>query len=133
MPDPMTSTGRGGAGNIGPDTTTYVDGGITREGPLGESSNGEYSSGRGGAGNMIETPRNGTPVPQSQEVVTEPSMRTAEGHENFHTGRGGQGNVHIDKYGGHSAPATTGEHGILNKAKHALGMDKKKEEGETKS
>jgi hypothetical protein len=42
--------------------------------------------------------------------------------------------VHMDKYGGHSGPQH--EHGkheggnLLDKAKHALGLDKKKE-GET--
>ncbi|KAK3669842.1 hypothetical protein LTR78_010300 [Recurvomyces mirabilis] len=131
MPEQLHSTGRGGAGNIGEDTTQYVDGGITREGVLGESSRGEYSAGRGGAGNMIESPRTGTPVAHSQDVVTEPSMRTAEGHENFHTGRGGGGNVHKDKYGGHSHAQGGEQSNIVDKAKHALGMDKKKEHEHT--
>ena len=62
------------------------------------------------------------------------------GYENFHTGRGGGGNVHKDKYGGHTSQreqdeelkrreADTGEKakggGFMEKAKHAMGMDKK--------
>lgn len=58
-------------------------------------------------------------------------MRSAEGYENFHTGRGGQGNVHRAEFGGHSNAQPdhkTSEHkheSILDKAKHAVGLDKK--------
>ncbi|KAK4897787.1 hypothetical protein LTR27_004559 [Elasticomyces elasticus] len=126
---PVHSTGRGGAGNIGEDPSLYTDGSITREGPIGESSRGEYSAGRGGAGNMIESPRDGTPVPKSEEYVPETAMRSGEGHENYHTGRGGQGNVHKDKYGGHSGPqkgeGDERKEGLMEKVKHALGGEKK--------
>ncbi|KAJ5357952.1 hypothetical protein N7541_005110 [Penicillium brevicompactum] len=70
MPDneqPMVSHGRGGQGNIGHDTTEYVDGEIVREGVYGDQGDGAYSAGRGGAGNI------GSPM------------------------RGGQGNVHLDE------------------------------------
>jgi hypothetical protein len=36
MSDAPTSHGRGGIGNIGPDTTKYVDGEIVRAGPQGD-------------------------------------------------------------------------------------------------
>ncbi|KAK1060832.1 hypothetical protein LTR74_011523 [Friedmanniomyces endolithicus] len=128
MPDAIHSTGRGGAGNIGQGpSTTYTDGSITREGPLGESSrtNGaDYSAGRGGAGNIVDPPRNGTPTLRSEEVVPETAMRSSEGYENYHTGRGGQGNVHRDAFGGHSGPARKegkGEGGLLEKAKAVFG------------
>lgn len=49
---PIHSTGRGGAGNIGPDANTYVDGDIVREGQQGVSNAPEYSAGRGGAGTL---------------------------------------------------------------------------------
>ena len=39
------SHGRGGAGNITPDETPYADGGIVREGPLGDQGDGSYSAG----------------------------------------------------------------------------------------
>lgn len=42
------SHGRGGAGNINPDDTQYVDGSIVRAGPEGSHGDGAYSSGRGG-------------------------------------------------------------------------------------
>lgn len=131
MGDPIHSTGRGGAGNIGQDPNTYVDGGIVREGIAGQSDRGEYSAGRGGAGNMIPSPRGGTPAPgvESEEVVPESAMRSGEGYENYHTGRGGKGNVHKDKYGGHSGPQEEGKkEKLMDKAKHALGMDKPKHE-----
>ncbi|KAK3070575.1 hypothetical protein LTR53_010207 [Teratosphaeriaceae sp. CCFEE 6253] len=133
MSDPIHSTGRGGAGNIGPDSSAaYTDGGITREGPLGESARGgDYSAGRGGAGNIGTpregTPRSGTPVQRSEDMVPETAMRSAEGHENYHTGRGGSGNEHRDKYGGHSGPQK--EHkesgGLMEKVKEKLGGHKK--------
>ena len=58
-------------------------------------------------------------------------MRSSEGYENFHTGRGGQGNVHKDKYGGHSSPQRDaseergGKGGLLEKAKEKLGLGDK--------
>lgn len=75
-----------------------------REGTEGEAT----SAGRGGAGNIVPS-RGNTPTPgqKSEEVAPEPAMKTVgagkdgEGYEDFHTGRGGQGNVHKDKYGGH--------------------------------
>ena len=45
---PEVSHGRGGAGNIGPDDTQYVDGSIVREGPEGSHGDGAFSTGRGG-------------------------------------------------------------------------------------
>lgn len=42
------SHGRGGAGNIHPDDTQYVDGSVTRSGPEGSHGDGAYSVGRGG-------------------------------------------------------------------------------------
>lgn len=50
----------------------------------------------------------------------------------FHTGRGGQGNIHKDKYGGHSSSKEQEHAGesVKDKVKRNLGMgggDKKKE------
>lgn len=42
------SHGRGGAGNINPDDTPYVDGSIVRQGDEGTHGDGAYSTGRGG-------------------------------------------------------------------------------------
>ncbi|EQB43787.1 hypothetical protein CGLO_17517 [Colletotrichum gloeosporioides Cg-14] len=42
------SHGRGGAGNINPDDTQYVDGEVVRTGPVGSQGHGAYSAGRGG-------------------------------------------------------------------------------------
>lgn len=52
----------------------------------------------------------------------------------FHTGRGGEGNIHRAKYGGHSKPQKEhGEgHGLVEKAKHAVGLDKHHSEVDTK-
>lgn len=132
-----------GAGNIGEDNTLYVDGEIVHEGTAGESGRGqgEYSAGRGGAGNIVPSPR-GSPAPgrgpsappaerRSQDVVPEPAMKAGEQYENFHTGRGGEGNIHRDKYGGHSHPQKEkkeGHESLIDKAKHAMGLDRKKGE-----
>lgn len=47
------SHGRGGAGNINPDDTKYVDGEVVREGVVGSHGDGVYSAGRGGKSNTF--------------------------------------------------------------------------------
>ncbi|KAJ9648515.1 hypothetical protein H2201_000848 [Coniosporium apollinis] len=124
--DPIVSTGRGGAGNIGYDPTVYTDAGIVREGYQGESAEGEYSTGRGGAGNIASPglrPKTEGVRRVSQDVIPETDLRTTEGYENFHTGRGGSGNVYKEKYGGHSNKA--GGESLGDKVKHLLGRDSK--------
>lgn len=86
-----------GAGNIGPDGNVYVDGDIVREGTPGVSKEPEYSAGRGGAGNIAHAEKAGVP---SQEVVPESATRVEQpggAYDNYHTGRGGEGNVHKEK------------------------------------
>ncbi|KAF2234531.1 hypothetical protein EV356DRAFT_501780 [Viridothelium virens] len=107
MADEIHSTGRGGAGNIGRDPTTYVDGEIVREGFAGESgrtNEADFSTGRGGAGNIQHSPRVKPSADRtdSSDIIPETALRAGEGHENFHTGRGGAGNEHVEKFGGHS-------------------------------
>ncbi|PVI08111.1 hypothetical protein DM02DRAFT_608213 [Periconia macrospinosa] len=125
MSTPIHSTGRGGAGNIGPDSTVYSDGGIVREGYEGQGE-GEYSTGRGGAGNITKSPlvkaQDEAQPRRSQDYIPEQSLRA--GQENFHTGRGGEGNVHKEKYGGHSH--SPDRKGFGEKVKHALHLDKDK-------
>lgn len=148
MSDPIHSTGRGGAGNIGPDPNVYAAGDIVREGVVGEPGHpggGDYSAGRGGAGNVVPSPRgtpapagDGHPPPPAVDEIPETAMREQHpGYENFHTGRGGGGNIHKDKYGGHTSKREQEEAeakekqekakggGFMEKAKHAIGMDKK--------
>ena len=123
---PIVSTGRGGAGNIGHDDTVYADGGITREGPQGESANGEFSTGRGGAGNIGKSPRLGpeADVGGRRSVDYVPEIATRDAQEEFHTGRGGAGNVYKEKYGGHSR--SPDRQGLSGKIKQALHLDKEK-------
>ena len=78
------------------------------------------------------TPRSGTPVHGSEDAVPETATRSAEGYENFHTGRGGGGNIHKDKYGGHSSLREQQDadgapkESLLDKVKGAIGLDHKK-------
>merc|ERR1711988_1180630 len=53
---PIHSTGRGGAGNIGPDDREHIDANIVREGTAGQSDNSEFTTGGGGAGNVVSSP-----------------------------------------------------------------------------
>ncbi|KAF2869580.1 hypothetical protein BDV95DRAFT_498473 [Massariosphaeria phaeospora] len=122
------STGRGGAGNIGPDDNVYTDGGIVREGFQGEHPDGAFSTGRGGAGNLGKSPRLG-PEGKVQDhaavdYIPENSLRNPQ--DTFHTGRGGSGNVYKEKYGGHSHPPEKEGAGLTDKVKHALGLEKDK-------
>lgn len=48
MAAPEVSHGRGGAGNINPDDTKYIDGEIVRAGTPGSQGAGAFSTGRGG-------------------------------------------------------------------------------------
>jgi len=48
MAGPEVSHGRGGAGNINPDETKYVDGEVVRVGVAGSHGDGAFSTGRGG-------------------------------------------------------------------------------------
>lgn len=48
MAGPEVSHGRGGAGNINPDDTKYVDGEVVRAGSEGSHGDGAFSTGRGG-------------------------------------------------------------------------------------
>ncbi|OJJ00084.1 hypothetical protein ASPVEDRAFT_39466 [Aspergillus versicolor CBS 583.65] len=41
-----------GQGNIGPDSNEYIDGGIVREGPIGDQGDGAYSAGATSAPHM---------------------------------------------------------------------------------
>ncbi|KAH7086826.1 hypothetical protein FB567DRAFT_51976 [Paraphoma chrysanthemicola] len=138
---PIHSTGRGGAGNIGPDDHVYTDGGIVREGVQGDS----LAGGRGGAGNIAKSPHLGPQSEQtgrrSQDFVPEISAR--EGQDEFHTGvsfrvsstnvnmsdetqRGGAGNVYKEKHGGHSSSQSPERKGLGDKIKQALHLDKDK-------
>ncbi|KAJ5153346.1 uncharacterized protein N7482_009824 [Penicillium canariense] len=94
---PMVSHGRGGQGNIGHSSMEYVDGEIVREGVYGDQGDGAYSAGRGGVGN-IGSPRvrPSTKVPHDTDMIPELAVRNST-DENFHVGRGGQGNVHLDE------------------------------------
>ncbi|KAI9376313.1 hypothetical protein BJX61DRAFT_539010 [Aspergillus egyptiacus] len=93
---PIVSHGRGGQGNIGPDSNEYIDAGIVREGPYGDQGDGAYSAGRGGAGN-IGSPhvKPTTATPHDTDIIPEISVRPSTDGD-YHTGRGGQGNVHLD-------------------------------------
>jgi len=122
---PIHSTGRGGAGNIGPDDNVYTDGGIVREGVQGESVDGDFSTGRGGAGNIGRSPRL---EPQSdrgrRSVDMVPEVDQRSGYDEFHTGRGGAGNVYKEKHGGHSSSQSPDR--ALDKIKQKLHLDKDK-------
>lgn len=55
------------------------------EGPAGESAKPEYSTGRGGAGNIVDSPAmKAAAAGQDQDVIPETALR--EHQEDFHTG-----------------------------------------------
>jgi len=88
------SHGRGGAGNIGPDSTPYGDGEIVREGVVGDHQDGAFSTGRGGAAN-IGSPGLKATKRNDNEAVPETALRPSTENETTHVGRGGAGNVHV--------------------------------------
>ncbi|KAI6093462.1 hypothetical protein F4821DRAFT_220668 [Hypoxylon rubiginosum] len=95
MTTPEVSHGRGGAGNINPDDTKYVDGEITRQGEEGSHGDGAFSTGRGGAANIADADKPTAPRRSDAELVPEEAVRTSTDNESFHVGRGGAANVHL--------------------------------------
>jgi Protein of unknown function (DUF3602) len=98
----------------------YVDGEIVREGVPGDHDDGAYSTGRGGAANI------GSAGLKSQgrhdvEVVPDAATRPSQEYSHYHTGRGGEGNVHL-------AEQKTPKHpeGLADKLKHKLFKTKPK-------
>ncbi|KAI9812409.1 MAG: hypothetical protein M1827_004640 [Pycnora praestabilis] len=127
MSDGIHSHGRGGQGNIGPDSSTYVDGEIIREGVAGESADGgALSTGRGGAGNVASPGLKPTTERRDSEVIPETAIRRpGEEYDNYHVGRGGEGNIHKEK-------ATHQQHdGLADKLKKKLFGDKKDKESKS--
>ncbi|MCJ1298468.1 hypothetical protein MMC08_001258 [Hypocenomyce scalaris] len=116
--EPIVSHGRGGAANIRPDPTPYADGEIVREGPVGDQGDGAFSTGRGGTANI------GSPhvkptlkAPGDEDIVPETAIKPGEAYENYHTGRGGEGNIHKEH--------RSDDVGLADKLKAKMGMGKK--------
>ncbi|KAJ6445680.1 Cystathionine beta-synthase [Purpureocillium lavendulum] len=104
------SHGRGGAGNINPDSTQYIDGEVVRSGIEGSHGDGAYSSGRGGAGNIADV---GTAASQrkDQDVIPDVAVRASHDTQDYHTGRGGAGNEHSAAEREKPPPAKSSAHG----------------------
>ncbi|KAI1333112.1 hypothetical protein F5Y16DRAFT_3809 [Xylariaceae sp. FL0255] len=123
MSAPEVSHGRGGAGNITPDNTEYVDGEVTRQGKEGPHGDGPYSTGRGGAANIADD--NTAPAARADaDVIPVEAIRPSV-DEDHHTGRGGAGNeVHIPKPAEeaphHKAETNTPNQGLADKLKYKL-------------
>ncbi|KAI0175983.1 hypothetical protein GGR52DRAFT_538935 [Hypoxylon sp. FL1284] len=133
MTTPEVSHGRGGAGNINPDDTKYVDGEIVRQGEEGSHGDGAFSTGRGGAANIADADKPATAARADAELVPEEAVRTSTDQESFHVGRGGAANVHLSpqdqahKAEKHAkvldappAPAAAPNQGLADKLKHKL-------------
>ncbi|KAI1142866.1 hypothetical protein F5Y05DRAFT_408316 [Hypoxylon sp. FL0543] len=83
MTTPEVSHGRGGAGNITPDNTQYVDGEIVRAGP------------EGSAANIADADKPPSSIRADRDIVPEEATRPSTDNESFHVGRGGAANVHL--------------------------------------
>lgn len=68
-------------------------------------------------------PRKGSAMPGDEDVVPETAMRPGQEHETFHTGRGGEGNVHKDR------PGHGEREGLKEKARLLFGGGKKDKDG----
>ncbi|KAK4132307.1 hypothetical protein BT67DRAFT_443886 [Trichocladium antarcticum] len=89
------SHGRGGAANIKPDETEYVDGEVVRVGEAGSHGDGAFSTGRGGAANIGDAGVKSV-TRLDKDLVPEAAVRPSQdANADYHTGRGGAGNEHI--------------------------------------
>ncbi|KAI1112025.1 hypothetical protein F5Y14DRAFT_423384 [Nemania sp. NC0429] len=120
MATPEISHGRGGAGNINPDDTQYVDGEIVRQGDIGTHGDGAYSTGRGGAANITDKHVPATARADKEVVPAEATRPSIEG--DFHTGRGGAANVvvHTPEPESKAAAAKPPNQGLADKLKHKI-------------
>ncbi|KAI5867085.1 hypothetical protein GGS23DRAFT_593816 [Durotheca rogersii] len=91
---PEVSHGRGGAGNINPDDTKYVDGEIVRLGQVGSHGDGAFSTGRGGAANIADVSTPASPTRADREVIPAEATRVSQDGD-YHVGRGGAANIHL--------------------------------------
>jgi len=58
---------------------------------------------------------------RSEDIIPETAMRApGPQYDNFHTGRGGGGNVYKEKYGGHSGPQDGEGEGALGRIKEKV-------------
>jgi hypothetical protein len=95
---------------------------------VGDHGDGAFSTGRGGAAN-IGSPKVAATQRKDEIAVPEAALRSSMEDENYHTGRGGGGNVHV------AAPTAGPKHpeGLADKLKNKLFKKKvaKKEEAAT--
>ncbi|KAL2132847.1 hypothetical protein VTI74DRAFT_3221 [Chaetomium olivicolor] len=91
---PEVSHGRGGAGNINPDDTKYVDGEVVRVGAEGSHGDGAFSTGRGGAANIGDAGVKQV-ARADKDLVPEAAVRPSSDNTDYHTGRGGAGNANV--------------------------------------
>jgi hypothetical protein len=75
MAAPEVSHGRGGAGNINPDDTKYVDGEVVRVGAEGSHGDGAFSTGRGGTCELPSRRKTKTPNPIPNLTSTHPNHK----------------------------------------------------------
>lgn len=91
---------------------------------MGDHGDGAFSTGRGGAAN-IGSPKVAATQRKDEIAIPEVALRPSMENENYHTGRGGGGNVHV-------AEQTAPKHpeGLADKLKNKLFKKKvaKKEE-----
>ncbi|KAK4248479.1 hypothetical protein C7999DRAFT_13588 [Corynascus novoguineensis] len=108
MTAPEVSHGRGGAGNINPDDTKYVDGEVVRAGAEGSHGDGAFSTGRGGAANIGDAGKKQA-ARLDADLVPEAAVRPSPDNADYHVGRGGAGNErHVAKKPEAEAAATGG-------------------------
>ncbi|KAL1839524.1 hypothetical protein VTJ49DRAFT_1426 [Mycothermus thermophilus] len=125
MSAPEVSHGRGGAGNINPDNTKYVDGEVVRVGVVGSHGDGAFSTGRGGAANIGDAGTKQT-VRADTDLVPEAAVRPSRDNTDYHTGRGGAGNERLasktssDEPAAVAKPAPTAPIGLADLLKKKL-------------
>ncbi|KAL2161585.1 hypothetical protein VTH06DRAFT_8147 [Thermothelomyces fergusii] len=113
MSAPEVSHGRGGAGNINPDDTQYVDGEVVRIGAEGSHGDGAFSTGRGGAANIGDAGQKQI-TRLDKDLVPEAAVRPSQDNVDYHVGRGGAGNErHVAKKPEGAGAAAAGGEGLV--------------------
>jgi hypothetical protein len=81
---------------------------------VGDHGDGAFSTGRGGAAN-IGSPKVGATTRKDEIAIPEVALRPSMEDQNYHTGRGGQGNAHLSGPQGNKHPE-----GLADKLKNKL-------------
>nr|OQO16347.1 hypothetical protein B0A51_15942 [Rachicladosporium sp. CCFEE 5018] len=122
------SHGRGGAGNINSRPENVGSSSVNLDTPTLKSNN--YTTGRGGTGNIVPNDKSNPAVARAAQDVDTPAAHGKDPKGVHHWGRGGEGNMmHVGEKPRTSSRGDGERPSLVEKGKSFLGIGKKEGEG----